>query len=239
MNQKDDDELFVYSPEQRKAILSAIGLPEGEVADKLILACEYIADNTLTNWDYFMQFPKDKEMRNILNRIAWHMEQIIEIADFGGNERLRNSFWANMLLNKNAVLPKQRWKIFIKMFNSISFSVKFLRLIANKEKTSMWFGGKDNSIDIERELNGNVHLKQLASAYYLILGKRPGRSKSTIGPFIRFAHEAMVSLSKELTPSIETLNERWARLDFDPQGKNLNAQYIREYCEKRGINNPF
>jgi hypothetical protein len=238
MNQ-DDDEFFVYSPEQRKAILSAIGLPEGDVANKLILGCEYIADTMLSNWDYYMPFPRDKEMRNALNRIAWHMEQIIEIADFGGDLQLRDKLWANVLMNKRGILPNIRWKMFVKLYNSISFTTKFLRLIARKEKSSLWLGDTKSSLDPEKELNGNIHLKQLACHYYVTLGKLPGRSKSTIGPFIRFAHATMVSLSEGLTPSIETLNERWARLDYDPRGKSVPEKHVREYCAKRGIDYPF
>jgi hypothetical protein len=145
-----------------------------------------------------------------------------------------------VLLNRKGKLPEWRWYFFKRLFNSTIFAGNFLFAILHNEKPSVKLSDKEFSIKLNLDLTGNMFLKDLAFVYWHILGKVPGRSKSTIGPFIRFAHAAMVAFVGEgLSPSIETVNERWARLDFDPRTKILNEAQVREYCSNRGIIYPF
>ena len=90
---EDDDEMFTYSPEARRAILASIGLDEGQVADRLIVGCEIVAGNMLHNWSFFSPLPNDKETRRILNEIFWHISEIIRIASFNDNIEVRDRFW--------------------------------------------------------------------------------------------------------------------------------------------------
>jgi hypothetical protein len=85
---------------------------------------------------------------------------------------------------------------------------------------------------------GNSFLKMLSVIFYQVLGKKCGRSKSTIGPFVRFAHAVMSELPS-ITPQIETINERWARLEFRPEGKKWIEEYVEAYCVRRGIPSPL
>jgi hypothetical protein len=236
---QDDEDIFTYSPEQRQTILASIGLPENEIANKLIFGCEMVADTIIYNWDYFTPLPDDRETKQILTTIAWHMDEIIRIASFDGDKRARDKFWGMILLNRSQNLPRWRWNKFTDLlyWNTIAFN--YLASIINNDKSSAWIAEKETSILSEKQLTGKKHLKSLAVVYYSALGKIPGRSKSTIGPFIRFAHAAMFAMAGSLTPSIETLNERWARLDFDPSKMRLQKSALQEYSQRRGIVSPF
>jgi hypothetical protein len=236
---QDDEDIFTYNLEQRQAILASIGIPEGEIANKLIFGCEMVADIILHNWDYFLSLPDDRETKQILTRIAWHMNEIIRIASFDDDKGVSDRFWMMILLNRNQHLPLWRWNKFTNLRYNINIGFNYLASIINNDKPSAWICDKETSILSEKQLTGNKHLKSLAVVYYSALGKIPGRSKSTIGPFIRFAHAAMFAMAGNLTPSIETLNERWARLDFDPSKRRLQKSVLQEYSQKRGIASPF
>jgi hypothetical protein len=240
MEHEGDDEMFTYSPEARRAILASIGLEEGQVADRLIVGCEIVAGNMLHNWSFFSPLPNDKETRRILNEIFWHISEIIRIASFNDNIEVRDRFWRLVLLNRRGKLPPWRWYFFKRLFNSMIFGGNFLFAVLHNSKPSVKLSDKEFSINANRDLTGRIFLEDLAVVYWHSLGKAPGRSKSTIGPFIRFAHAAMVAFVGEgLAPSIETLNERWARLDFDPRTILLNEAGVREYCRIRGIDCPY
>lgn len=234
-----DEEIFTYSPEQRQTVLASIGLPEGEIANKLIFGCEMVADTIIANWDYFMPLPDDRETKQILDTIAWHMREIIRIASFDDNEEMSDKFWRMILLNRRQMLPHWRWKKYINLYNGIIFGGNYLISIINNDKASAWICDKETSIRSEKQLTGSKHLKSLAVIYYTVFGKIPGRSKSTIGPFIRFAHAAMFAMASSLTPSIETMNERWARLDFDPSEMRLQKSALQDYSQRRGVACPF
>lgn len=236
---EDQEDIFTFSEEDRRSILASIGLANGPVANKLIVGCEIATEDALHNWSYFSSLPNDKETRRVLNEIFWHISEIIRIASFDDNIEVRDKFWKLVLLNRRGELPSWRWYSFRRLFNQLIFAGNFIFAVLHGHKKSVRLCDENFSIKSNRELTGNRYLKDLALVYWYAFGKPPGRSKSTIGPFVKFAHATMVAFAGELAPSIDTLNERWARLDFDPRKARLNEAALKDYCRNRGIEYPY
>jgi hypothetical protein len=230
-----DEDFYVFEPESRKAILQSIGLPEGELADRLILYCEFAADAALSDWDFYSKMPNLKSAKKRLDDIWWHIHCAIELASFNGNNEQSDIFWRIVLRGKKLEEFQSDWNRFARAYNMMIVSRRYLERV-NLDR--LMFSNKKYCTDILNEcVTGSGFLKTLSVIYYHVLGKKCGRSKSTIGPFVRFAHAVMSELPA-LTPSIETINERWARMEFEPEGKAWIEEYVRAYCARRGIPPP-
>ncbi|KAF2990149.1 hypothetical protein OGR47_11465 [Methylocystis sp. MJC1] len=232
----EESDLFVFDKDQRAAILASINLAEGELADRLILLCEMAADSAFIDWDIYDSLPNVKSAKWRIDGICWHLDQAIELASFGNDVEARGKFWAVVLGDKNRVLLDSTRTRFVNAYNTIVLIGRYLAKLKIDGKLTR----KRYSIDVLREcVCGNDILKLLAVIYVHVLNRKCGRSKSTIGPFVRFAHSVMYSIAGDLTPPIETINERWARLSFEPTGKRLLKDCVDAYCAKRGVRSPL
>ncbi len=232
-----EEDFYVFEPEDRLAILKSVRLQEGELADKLILFCEIAADQALYEWDYYSGLPNIKEANRRIDEIYQHVVALIDLVSFGDDHERRNAFWGVILRNKREGLSQSRWDKFTAFVSGLLLAKVFLKSIKLNEK--MFTSSKYTIDELKKRTTGNEFLKSLSFIYSSVLERRPGRSKSTIGPFVRFAHAVMFALAGSLTPPIETLNERWARLDFDPSKRRWNEDSVDEYCRKRGIKSPL
>jgi hypothetical protein len=89
----------------------------------------------------------------------------------------------------------------------------------------------------------NNTINYLADNYLTVMGKEPGRSKSSIGPFVRYAFEVLSSVPFLRSPkTVDALNERWARGRY--KARNLSSfknfvKDVEQQAQKRGVSNPF
>jgi hypothetical protein len=232
----ETEEIFVFDPEERAAILRSIGLPEGELADRLIFYCEMVADKAYKDLDYYFPLPSAKEARQRIYEILWHISAAIRLATFNSDMDMANKFWNVILFRRKGVILGTTWKRFCFALRMLVVAKKFLERVKINEY--MFARGERNIEVFKNYATGNESLKTLSVVYCHVLRKKCGRSKSTIGPFVRFAHAVMLAIAGDLTPPVETINERWARLDFDPTTKHLDKKAIAEYCKRRGIESP-
>jgi hypothetical protein len=237
MDQIDRVGRFYYSEDEKRNILNAIGLSDGKIADRLIYECETVTHRFIASSRNYAELPTDKQMILRLHRINWHLEQVLLLAKFQNEDKSSDAylkFWSVVLITKRLTLPEWRMKKFRKLYNGIAIASRYLDSIIYNEESSSLIAGNEYSVDDDKQLCGAKHLKTLSCVFFNVLNKKPGRSKSTIGPFVRFAYAAMLPASPRLTPSIETLNERWARLKFDPREKSLIQIELKEILRFRG-----
>ena len=215
--------MFRYNAIARQAILNGIDLSEGALADELIEMCEFIAQSHIENLTYNAFLPSLNEAERHIDAILYHLSEAIRHIDFDGDWERRDKFWAKAFVDANGDLPAARWFGWSKFARSLETAHHHLRRFAERKLRSLQLekGGGVAALEIH-------YLKQLSSAYCHILKRKPGRSKSTIGPFVRFAWVAMVPVLLDRMPTIETLNERWARLKYDPSGTKLDLRVLEE-----------
>jgi hypothetical protein len=217
----DRKPLFRYNEDSRRAILTSIDLSEGALADELVEMCELLAQTHLCNVNFFADYPDKNEAKDRIYAILYHLGEAIRQADFDGDLNRRNNFWATVFTDANGVLPPDRWFGWSKFARSMEAAHHHLRRFAERRLQALQLENVGGSSALETN-----YLKQLSCAYYHILKRKPGRSKSTIGPFVRFAWAAMAPILNDRAPTIETLNERWARLKYDPVGTELKVDAI-------------
>jgi hypothetical protein len=224
-NEMSDDRkpLFRYNESSRRAILTSIDLSEGAVADELIEMCECISQSHLDNVIYYTNYPSLNESENRINSILYHLSEAIRHIEFDGDRERRDKFWANVFVDANGDLPQARWFGWSKFARSIEAAHHHLRRFAERRLKTMQLEKGGGLVALETS-----YLKQLSSAYCHILNRKPGRSKSTIGPFVRFAWAAMEPILCDRAPTVETLNERWARLKYDAGQTKIDLRAIEE-----------
>lgn len=196
-----------------------------------------VADKAFNDLDYYFPLPTAREARRRVSEILWHINAAIRLATFNDDVELTGKFWNVILFRKKGVILSTTFKRFGVTLKVLFLIKKFLERVEIHEY--MFARGYDNIDVFKNYATGNESLKSLSVVYYHVLGKKCGRSKSTVGPFARFAHAVMLAIAEDLTPPVETINERWARLDFDPTTKRWDKKTIDEYCKRRGIECPL
>lgn len=214
---------FRYDTKSRRLILASIALEEGEIADKLIYTCEVMANIHMDSIEYFAAYPKNNEISHRLSAILYHLRELWQLANFEEDWERRDKFWANALVNSRGEPMPERWQK-LKKFNR-SIEAAYYHLCRHSEKQLGKTVGKAS--DDRGSQNG--FLRQLSCAYFHVLGRKPGRSKSTIGPFVRFAWAAMRPVFADEMPTIETINERWARQKYDATRTRLDQRAFAEF----------
>jgi hypothetical protein len=133
-----------------------------------------------------------------------------ELLSFQGEVEIAAKFWKLVLSDSFLYVEKNRWESFVKLTRSFLAAHHLLRRVSERKQfDSKWW--KENSLhafDLD-------FLQQLSYVYFHVLKRKPGRSKSTIGPFVRFAWAAMRPVLGRRTPTIDSLNNKWARLRCD------------------------
>jgi hypothetical protein len=185
--------------------------------------CELLAQTYICHVDFFADYPNKNEANDRIDAILYHLREVLRHADFDGDHNRRKNFWVTVFIDGNGVLPPDRWFGWSKFARSMEAAHHHLRRFAERRLQALQFENVGGSSALE-----NGYLKQLSCAYYHILKRKPGRSKSTIGPFVRFAWAAMAPVLDDHTPTIETLNERWARLKYDPVGTKLSEEALQD-----------
>lgn len=215
--------MFRYDPAARKRILQAIGPSDDAVAEELIEMCELVAQTCLDNQEYFASFPSKNESKKHIDAILHHIEQLLKYADFDGDKEKRNRFWVQAVEDEERVKFSDRFYRWSALARSLEAAHHLIRRFSERRFDSLY-----SNIMISSQ---NFFLEQIGCVYFSIINRKPGRSKSTIGPFIRFAWAAMVPVFGDSAPSIDSLNERWARMKFDPIRKKLNPVALKEMRE--------
>jgi hypothetical protein len=145
-------------------------------------------------------------MSSILKGIS----DTMQLVEFDGEKEVARAFWTTVLLDPSGKLPSKRLDGFLRLTRSVTAARHYLRRFSERDAIRLAFT-KDTS-DNAREAH---LLKQFACVFYHVLGRKPGRSKSTVGPFVRFAWAAMAPVVRKRMPPIDALNDKWARLQYD------------------------
>ena len=120
--------------------------------------------------NFFADYPDKDEAKDRIYAILYHLGEVIRHADFNGDLNRRNNFWATVFTDANGVLPPDRWFGWSKFARSMEAAHHHLRRFAERRLQALQLENVGGSF----------------CAYYHILKRKPGRSKSTIGPFVRF-----------------------------------------------------
>lgn len=174
----DRKPLFHYNNSSRRAILTSIDLSEGALSNELVEMCELLAQIYICNVDFFADYPNNNEANDRIYAILYHLREVLRHADFDGDHNRRKNFWVTVFIDGNGVLPPDRWFGWSKFARSMEAAHHHLRRFAERRLQALQFENVGGSSALE-----NGYLKQLSCAYYHILKRKPGRSKSTIGPF--------------------------------------------------------
>jgi hypothetical protein len=191
--------------------------------DEAIDACEHIAsvhNHDIEFWPQFMDWSAADER---ITKIANLLLAARELAHFEGDREKSIHFWWKVLSNGNGDVPDQRWNGLWRFLRSVDAAHHYLYRWSERGTKGNW--RKEISLSyFEREF-----LRELAAAYYQLLGKVPGRSKSTIGPFVRFAYAAMAPVLGTRMPTIEALNDRWARTKYDVRSQKMSEISVEQF----------
>lgn len=217
---------YRYNPKARAKIRASVPFPDS-LMEEVIEACEHIASTHVYDVAFWPRFMKWDAADDRITKILDHLFKAHELAYFEGDAKQAEVFWARVLSDKYGEVADHRWDKFWSFLRSIVAAHHYLRRWSEQTaKNREW------CTDISLTHFEGVFLKELACTYYQLLGKLPGRSKSTVGPFIRFAHSAMAPVLGPRMPSLEALNDRWARLKYDVRSKELNetgVELFRKY----------
>jgi hypothetical protein len=83
--------MFRYDAMGRRAILNAIDLSDGALADELIEMCAFISQSHLENVVYYTNYPSLNEAENRINSILYHLSEAIRHIDFDGDRERRSA----------------------------------------------------------------------------------------------------------------------------------------------------
>lgn len=215
--------LFAYDAQDSQAILDSIGLAEGVLAEKLLEMCRLIAQVHLDNVQWYRSYPRPSDAQHRVSSILFHLSEAMRHAKFDGDYNQRDKFWASVFVDSAGEAHSEGWGRWLRLTRSLEAAHHLLRRFAERKLKALQ-SEKDGSVGALEA----GYLRQLSCAYTHILSRKPGRSKSTIGPFVRFAWAAMRPVLLERAPTIETLNERWARLKYDPSNASFDPRALEE-----------
>jgi hypothetical protein len=211
---------FSYDASSRRAILEAIDISDPDVCKELIADCEAVSRIYLDGISYYGNLLNMDSVDERITRILDLAKRAYDLTMFDDQTEIAKKFWRLALADSSGNLDESRWDRFIKLTRSIRAAHHLLRRASErKEFESKW--REDNS---ERAYDLDL-LKQISCVYFHVLKPKPGRSKSTIGPFVRFAWAAMRPVLGPRMPTIDSLNNRWARLRYDPT-KTIRASPV-------------
>jgi hypothetical protein len=201
---------FRYGPESRQAILSAIPLSEGETATSIVAMCERVATHHITIVELYVGYPTRRLAERRIESILQRMSELIDLVEFDPGSDVANLFWQDIFSGPSATVSYERLSKFARLARSFTAAHHLLRRFSERDGLQKtWLQGTSVAAFETR------FLQQLACVYYHILHRKPGRSKSTVGPFVRFAWAAMTPVLQKRMPTIDALNDKWARLRYD------------------------
>jgi hypothetical protein len=215
---------YRYDVVSRQAILDSISIFNPDVAKILIDECEIVATIHLHTIVFQANFPNYDNASYRITSILDHLGQVLDLVNFDGDSELAGRFWAQILMDAYGDVPPDRWDKFLKLTRSVHAARHLLRRASqHKGFESKW--KENNSLSV-LEIE---YIKDLAGIYWHTLKRKPGRSKSTIGPFVRFAWAAMNPVLGDRMPTIDSLNDKWARLRFDTTKTHLNELSVKQF----------
>jgi hypothetical protein len=201
---------FRYGPESRQAILSAIPLSEGEIATSIVAMCERVATHHVAMTELYVGYPSQRLAERRIESILQRMSELIDLVEFDPGSDVAKVFWLDIFAGPSANVPHERLAKFEKFTRSFAAAHHLLRRFSERDGFQKAWIQSTSETAFETRF-----LQQLACVYYHILGRKPGRSKSTVGPFVRFAWAAMTPVLRKRMPTIDALNDKWARLRYD------------------------
>jgi hypothetical protein len=215
---------YRYDVVSRQEILDSIPIFNLDVAKILIDECEIVATIHLHTIGFQANFPNYNNASYRITSILDHLGQVLDLVSFDGDSELAGRFWTQILMDDSGVVPEDRWARFLKLTRSVYAARHLLgRASQNKGFESKW--KENNSLSV-LEID---YVKDLAGIYWHTLKRKPGRSKSTIGPFVRFAWAAMNPVLGDRMPTIDSLNDKWARLRFDATKLQLSQFSVKQF----------
>jgi hypothetical protein len=215
---------YRYDARSRQEILDSIPILDPSVSHVIIDECEIVATIHLHTIAFQANFPTFDSANHRIGTILNHLQGAFELAHFDDDVKLAARFWRHILEDDYGDVPADRWDRFVKLTRSVRAAQHLLRRASGREGfKSKW--KEDNSLSVlEVE-----YLTDLAGVYWHSLQRKPGRSKSTIGPFVRFAWAAMNPILRDRMPTIDSLNDKWARLRFDATKTGVNEWSVKRF----------
>src|SRR5271165_4239520 len=215
---------YRYNAVSRKAILDSIAIHDLEIAERLIEECEIVATIHFHTITFQANFPNFESADRRITLILDHLGKALDLVNFDGDGELTGRFWGHILADDSGDVPRERWEKFLRLKRSVHAAHHLLRRASERENfESKW--REDNSLSV-LEIE---YVKDLAGIYWHTLRRKPGRSKTTIGPFVRFAWAAMNPILGERMPMIDSLNDKWARLKHDATKTSLNDLSVLQF----------
>jgi hypothetical protein len=215
---------YRYDTMSRQDILTSIPVYDPAVAELLIDECEIVATIHLHTIEFQSQFPNFDGAEQRAESILCHVRETLDLICFDGESELAGRFWRHIYTDVSGDVMQDRLDKFEKLIRSVQAAHHLLRrALERKILKSNW--REDNSLStLESE-----YIRDLAGVYWIALKRKPGRSKSTIGPFVRFAWAAMRPILDERMPTIDSLNDKWARLRIDITKSRIDQRSVRQF----------
>lgn len=236
----DEDDLFIsFSEEKKREILNSLNIKIGtNTANQLMFLTEYCLEATWNRYFYAHDRVDYSRSLDHIKRIRKNIENILAELHYISEYYEEDMFWSTVIANKHRNVTPFRWKIYVRMYSDLFRAYNFFGNYIEKKRVSYVntdFGNKE----LDQETAVNDTLYELAKIYFTIIGKKPGRSKSTIGPFVRYAYIVLSELPLYKIKSIDSLNDRWANSKVQPRKIKLEIDFAREYAAKKGVIFPF
>jgi hypothetical protein len=215
---------YRYDTMSRQDILASIPIHDPAVAELLIDECEIVATIHLHTIEFQSQFPNFEGAEQRVKSILYHVRETLDLISFGGDSELSGRFWRHIYTDVSGEVKQDRLDKFIKLIRSVHTAHHLLRRTSERNNLkSNW--REDNSLSMFE----NEYIRDLAGVYWFTLKRKPGRSKSTIGPFVRFTWAAMRPILDERMPTIDSLNDKWARLRIDITKSRIDQRSVRQF----------
>jgi hypothetical protein len=236
----DDDSLYVlFTPSFKKKIRDALPVIDDKKFDALVFFSEMAVENASHNYFLWNENSNRTSSKDHLVRIRRHIDALVNELYWaerahGGNFK----FWNALLANKRGNLTDYRWTVFTRISRYINIASLFLDKYFEGTHIS-YHNSEIGKKELDYNFQYNRSINHIADIYFTFTDKVPGRSKSTIGPFVRFAYQILRATTIMVPKSIDALNERWAKSDYVPDKIDLDRSLYAEYAEKKGIAIPF